>query len=331
MPSDLATSSVKQSSGCCCSNSESPASVKNWCGYAISRAKFQAGACVNKVVDITETVFVKIGNLFLLTNETAAVCRKLQKYTLNMIAHITNTHGKYDRLLDIFRRYVAFVDFVQFAGDVDYFVNKGWKASYRENSDHSIDYKPADSKTLICSRIAMAIADVTGAFLWLESMAFINLSKAAAAVANVRIFSYVPQVVASIPVLCEISALEKAANALGNLRVFSFATKISPLSLCLRSLDLMYAFFALDAAQRVVNAETRTHRISAGFDLSSYLADLTLSAVIGFGVTNVFALGLMGASCIALALNAHFYRESHGRELKPQPPQSLQDHLAATV
>lgn len=282
-----------------------------------AKAKIFAG----HVASSLQTIIGGVSDLTSHTNETAAVFRKLHKYTWIMVERLSNSPGFFKKLIGLTERYVSYVDAIQVVSDVNYIAQKGWKEKISADGK---TYKPADSKATMAAKAAMTVTDTGATLLWFESMGFLNLKQAAASLGNTRIFNFVPTVVANVPVIRDVKAFQTAANSLGNLRVFSFMTKVSPLFVTLRALDLMYAFFAIDAAQRIVKADSPIKKTSAGLDLSSYLAELTLSAVVLAGVGNVVVLGTMGAACITLALTAFFYRNSHQAELKHEMPKTLQ-------
>lgn len=282
-------------------------SHKGLCGRHIVGTVANAGVCAVKAVvktthAVVDKIFWSLGNLSETTNELAAACRKLHKHSLHLIGHLTKSPEKFGKLIKILSSYVGYIDFLQVAADVDYFVRGKFK---KENF------------LQVGAHIACFVANVGGALLWLEDMAFINLSKATTAIGNWRAFEFVPKVLSTIPVLRDMTVLQKAAKAIGELRVFSVLTKVSPLTIVLRAIDLAYAFLAIEAANRLIKSEKKEQKISAGLDLSSYVAELVLSAVILAGVTNIIALGSIGGGCIVLALSAFLYRSAHEKQLDP--------------
>lgn len=313
---------MKCQSGCAGSNHSS--SVKEWGGRAISAVTNKMDVAVRGVISLTQSIFDGLAELTLCTNEVAAVFRKLQKHTFQLAEHLTKTPGYFSKLIGITTKYVVVIDVAQLANDADYLVNKGWKAKI---SDDGKSYKPADNAVNVCTRISTAVVDIGCALLWFEEMGFYSLKATAAAIGNVRVFSFIPKVVSSIPVIRDVSILQKAAKAVGDLRVFSCINKMSALTITLRALDLMYAFLAIESAQKLIDAnkiEDKTERaakkLSAGLYLSNYISELVLSALLIVGVTNVAALGAMGAVCITLGLSAFFHRVTHEEELRIKPP-----------
>lgn len=302
----------------CCSKSNSS---QGWCGRSVTSVKNHLDAAAHGVISLSQNIIGGISDLSVHTNSVAGVFRKLQRHTFYMIENLRETPGYFKKLIGITTHYVAVVDIMQLAGDVDYVVNKGWKEKISVDGK---EYKPADSAATVAGRASLVVVDIGANLLWYEEMGFYSLKNAAAAIGNTRIFSYLPKVVSSIPGVRNVAVIQNAAKTIGELRVLSFVTKISPLFVTLRAVDLMYAFFAIDAAQNLVKGDTATKKTSAALYLSSYLAELTISAALLAGVTNVIALGTMGAVCISLALAAFFYKHSHEAELKPTPPQSKQ-------
>jgi hypothetical protein len=100
------------------------------------------------------------------------------------------------------------------------------------------------------------------------------------------------------------------------------------LFITLRALDLGYALLAIDAGRRLLNAENVKQKVSAGLDLTSYLAELTLSAILLAGVTNVIGLGVAGSTCVALTVSSFLYRIANEKEIK-QSAQKFAPAVAA--
>jgi hypothetical protein len=270
-------------------------------------------AAANAVLKSVQVTVTTISNIAADTNTVATLYRKLEKHVIEFIEHVNEFPGAFGKMAGTMKKAVAFVDFVQLAGDVNYVVNQ----KYKEQTDEKgCVTKLADSNAMMAAHAAMATADAGGALLWMQELGFLNLSKTAQALGEVKLFSFVPKAVASVSALHNIEIIDRAAQAIGNFKVFGHLAKLSCLTVTLRALDLMYAFFALDAAQRIIKAPSTTHRTSASLDLSSYISELVLSALLLAGVTNIVGLGIAGTTCIVTALTSFAYRVSHQAELK---------------
>lgn len=77
---------------------------------------------------------------------------------------------------------VNLIDALQIFADLDYFLNRRW---LDERGVRKVSYFD------VVAHVALAIADVGGAVLWLEELGF-ALSKAVNAIGNVRVFRFVP-------------------------------------------------------------------------------------------------------------------------------------------
>jgi len=278
------------------------------CGRSVTIIKETTNTLVNAVIETTNFVFSSLANICSNTNALAGVFRKLYKHCIQLTEHLTDAHGKYAKLSHMFRSTVDVIDSVQMWSDGNFFIN-----GYFNNARYAE----------IGSRGASLVANIGGTLMWLQEMAFINLSTAAATLGNYRVFSFVPQVLSSVPVLRDISSLQLAANSIGELRVFSVVSKLSPLNVTLRALDLMYTFLAINAAQKIASSNNTEQLIGASIDLSSYLAELTLSAVVCAGVTNVVALGVIGGACISLAVSSFLYGIYNSEKINEKPQKAI--------
>lgn len=300
---------------------QTPQSHKNqestFIGRTVSAASSAVCSATETVANAAATTFqatIKgISEIASDTNTVATFYRKMEKHVIEFIEHVNEFPGTFAKMAGTLKKAVAFIDFFQLAGDLNYVVNKKYKEKTDEKGNVT---KLADSSAMMAAHAAMATADAGGALLWLQDLGFLNLSKTAEALGQVKLFSFVPQAVASVPSLQKIGFIERAAEAIGNFKVFGHLSKLSCLTVTLRALDLMYAFFALDAAQRIIKAPSATHRTSASLDLSSYISELVLSALLLAGVTNIVGLGIAGTTCIVTALTSFAYRVSHNEELK---------------
>lgn len=287
--------------------------IQSWLGHSAS----MIGSGVTKVGSgICGAIQKTISAANLIVSDapgTAGVFRKLDHHVLKLIEYVKEAPGSLSKFQLFIRRNVAFIDFAQLGSDIHYLATGRLKEVYNAKGDK---VKEKDNPIMVAGRTACFAANVGGALLWFSEMGFLSLSKTAEAIGEVRLFSAVPSVISSIPVLKEMPKLQNIAKTIGEFRAFSFLKNTSCLFVTLRALDIMYAFFAIDASRRLINAESKVKAISAGLDLSSYLAELTLSAALFAGVTNVVGLGVAGATCMSLAAASYIYKATHDKEVR---------------
>lgn len=283
-------------------SNEEKVALHIWCGRkVISSATTAAKAVV--------TLFTETVNFTAIATEDSGtlsfICRKLDRHILAMIQQLGNAPTDYfKRLSTSLKSVMGVLDFAQVAVDIDYFVQKKFKK---------------DNNVTVCGKISLAISDVGYALLWLQELGLTNLSKAAAAISNAKIFSFVPAVVSSIPPLRNLSHLQKAAASVGNIRVFSFVDKISLHTIAETTLGLAYMFFAVKAYQNFAKAITEkdtsgmTSAVLEGFYLASELA---IDGLLLAGYTNILGLGVMAATSVVLAVSSLAYRSLYNQQKK---------------
>lgn len=251
------------------------------------------------------------------TNALASVFRKVDGFILNAVEVIRNIPGYFNAYGQSLHQAIGVIDTLQVAGDVDYFYNK----KYKGNSDLSF-----------ASHVALAVTNAGGAVLWLNELTFINLSKAAstigetrafsalASLKEVRLFSYVPKVVARIPGVSQLPRVQAAASVIGELRVFSPLFKITMNSFVLRSLTLTYALMAAESFQRWMQPGNEAQMRQAGLDFGWFTSELVIDAAVTFGMTNVIGLGALATACAALAASTVIHRAYNAKALKEPIP-----------
>lgn len=289
--------------------------IQGWLGHSVSVIGTGFAKVGDGVIGVVQSIVSSTSAIAADSTATASVLRKLDHHVLSLIEYINKAPGSLTQFQLFVRRNVAFIDLAQLCADIHYMVAGRMKDVINAEGEA---VKVKDTGIMQAGKTAALAANTGGALLWFNEMGLVSLSKAAETIGQVRLFSAVPSLVASIPGVKDFPKLGKIANAIGELRVFSFLKHTSCLFVTLRALDIMYACFAVDAAQRFMNAENRIKAISAGLDLSSYLAELTLSAIILAGVTNVVGLGVVGATCIGLTASSFLYRTMHDKEIKQQ-------------
>jgi hypothetical protein len=279
--------------------------TESWLGYTISIIESGISEIGKVIYSVAQKTFWSASVLAADSFMIATIGRKLSNQVLNLCEYIKGAPGSLLKFAQIIKHSVAAIDFVQIASDVHYFV-------FSKGASH------ADGLTLT-GRIALFAANIGGALLWLQDMGFIVLKNTAAKLGEVRLFSFVPKAISSIPVVREFKALQTVAKAIGELHVFNFVKKLSLLPLVLRGLDIGFACFAVDAAMKLWKADSQVKAVSMALDLSTYLSELFLSAIIYVGVTNVVALGVAGTACIAFATFSYLYKAGYEKELKHVP------------
>ena len=193
------------------------------------------------------------------------------------------------------------LNLAQLAGTVDYFINNRFKQEWWP---------------LIAGNVSIAVVNVGWAMMWLQEMSLFTLSKAAEVVGNVKVFSFMPKLVESVPCFRASIAMQNIAKSMGELRIFSCITKISIGTFVSSALAIGYGFFAIDAFHRLFvtacNHEQTTH---AALDASHYVAEV-LYGVLALSCTNVIVLGVAAGVAFSLGLSAFMYKIVREKELK---------------
>lgn len=236
----------------------------------------------------------------------ATVIRKFDKNLLAIIETYRNVPGYFDKFRETLKDTVGILDFLLIVGDINYFfTTKFWK----------------DSALEIAKNVSLTVVDFGGALLWLEDLGFFDLSKAAQKLGEVKLFSYAPAVIAKIPVLKKVEWLGRAAEKLGQVKVFSILTKIRLEKVVDGALYFGYGFLTLSAFQKAVESQDKEHTFrAAAIECAYYAAELATSILIGVGLTNVFGLGALAATCVALSVAKLAYTAINRAELMIENP-----------
>lgn len=296
-----------------------PSCAQSWCGRCVSTVNDSASAIGHSLLASFQATLKGLHLVAADANAVAAVCRKLDQHVLKFCEYLKDAKGSLGRCSSFMKSQVAFIDFAQIAADVYYFGCGKFKEKRNEQGEI---IKARDADLVVAAKVSLGLANTMGGFLWLEEMGFFSLSKAAAAIGEVRLFSLVPKTVSSIPVLRDISSLQSIARSIGEFRAFSFVKNLNCLFLVLRGLDLGYALLAIDASNRLAKASNNAQVVSASLDLSSYLSELMLSGMLLVGVTNIVSLGLAGTTCIAFTVSSFLYRITHDKEINQKTCQA---------
>lgn len=277
---DFQTSSTIQSSGGKPDNL-SPALS----GRSVNSVK--EGKSCSRTANSVQKTFNIAGEAISDPNVLASVFRRLNCQVLNALAlvkKIPNCLSKFRAAADSF---VGYVDTVQLVGDVHYFYNRKYKA---------------DNKLRVASHAALFVADAGGALMWFQEMSFIKLSQVAKALGEVRLFSFVPKVISSIPNVRNMPNLAQKAASLGNLRVFSFLNTLTVGLVAARALALYYLLSAANNLKTLVKEGTSFDKKQARFDLFYNTSEFALNTLLIIGIANTVGLGVLGATCIATGL-----------------------------
>ena len=270
--------------------------------YAI--VKDHSFLIVSRINSLVVGVFTVLGKLIGDTNTLASVFRKLDRHVLKGIEHLMSAPGYLSVLAKSMKHAVGLIDTVQVFSDLDNFYNCKYK------NDKIFAY---------FSKLTVTVADAGGALLWFEEMSFIHLSSIAQTMAEIRVFKFVPNAVASVTSLAHVgplSSLNSLAAKIGDIRIFSFMMKTSMAFIATRALTLTYIFLTIDAIQRLMNPGTQVQKIQASLDLSVYLSELVLDALMTMKVANLYFMGVAGGTAIALVIASFAYRIFHADELK---------------
>lgn len=287
-------------------------SVARWGGHCVSVVTGGVSAIGLLMLASVQYPLQGIHSIAADSNAIAAVFRKMDQHVLKCFEYLTDAKGGLNRLSNFLKSQVAFIDFTQMASDIYYF---GCGKFREQRNERGEIVKQKDPDLVVAAKVSLSLANTGGNLLWLQEMGFLSLSKAAATIGEVRLFSAVPKIVSSLPVLRDMPALQNVAKSIGEFKAFGFINHVSCLPLVLRGLDLGHALLAIDASNRLAMAINDAQMISASLDLSTYLSELVLSAMVFVGVTNVISLGIAGMACITLVASSFLYRISHEKEI----------------
>lgn len=277
-------------------NSESvcQSATCNWRGRTVSTIKNGFESFFSKTVFVTQKTISTLGSIAADPNAIAGIFRRLNGQVFKAIEQLASIPGCCSKLRAVSGSAVGYIDALQVATDVDYFCKGNLKK---------------DDNLKAASRVSLFIANAGWTLMWLEEMSFFSLSKAAAALGEVKLFSLVPKAVACIPLVRNVSGLQRLASAVGEIRVFGIFNKLSMNFIAGRALTLFYTFSAVDAIRTLAKADGSKHaKTQAGLDLSNYVSELALDAMLTVGVTNVIGLGAIGAVCMATAVSSFAYK-----------------------
>jgi hypothetical protein len=202
------------------------------------------------------------------------------------------------------RTIVGVMDCIQVVMEMDYFLGRRLQADRKENR-----------QAAIAGHGAFAVASLGGVALWAHDLSYINLSKMAANLSRTKVFSFVPTVLSSIPVLKDMTKLQEVAASIGKMRLFRKIVKLSLVSFVQHAFALGYFCFAIDAIQKINSSRDQITISSAKWDLYYYTAELAFEALVLAGITNAIGMGLMASIAVLLAIKSYSYKTVHKHEL----------------
>jgi hypothetical protein len=275
----------------------------SWSGHVVNFSAAAVELVTYKVIGAIQTVFNCSALVVEDSNILACFFRKLDRHILTMFEHVIQLRSDhFKRVGESLKSMLGVIDFVQVAVDIDYFIRGRFNV---------------DSKITVLGKISLAFSDLGYAILWLEEMGFFTLSKAATALGNVRLFSFVPALISNITPLRHMSGLQQAAASIGNVRVFSFLNKISFEFIALRALTLAYAFFAVDAIQKLIESVKTKDKVSiinSSLECLYLISELALDGLLFAGVSHPLGLGLAATTCVTLAIGSLIYKHFNKSE-----------------
>lgn len=285
-----------------------PVQTGTWSGRAIEVVKegFCQGFTKLKgaTLDTIHYVGATVGN----ADQLSTVFKRIQLRLLPLIEELRGTPNRFAKLkagLDDTRNTI---DLFLLANDIDYFVNGHYKKDQKDN------------KYTFFGRIALFATNILGTAAWLVDLGVLNLSKAAKAIGNVRLFSFVPKVISYIPGIRSMPLLQSVAAAIGNVRVFSFVARFSLCYLANRALTVSFIFFGADAYQRMKQPGNYHQLTQAKWEFARCVSEVALDALVVVGVTSAIGLGLLGSACLFMAIKNFVYNIQHKKELdQPRP------------
>ncbi len=238
-------------------------------------------------------------------NKFEQCCTKLGSYVIVMIEQLSNAPNYFSKLKRVLGATADNLNLVMLIGSIDYFFNARFQGQ---------------DKLTIAAMTTLAVVNVGGALMWLQQMGFCTLSTIAAAIGEVRVFSFVPAIVSNIPFLSNYTSLQAFAVRLGEARIFSCITSISIGTFVSKTLMLCYGFLAVEAFTRLfTQGETTVYKTAAGLDAIHYVAEVVFGGLVLSSAVGTIGLGITGGGCLFLTLTAFIYNITHSEELKRAP------------
>lgn len=272
-----------------------------WSGRAITTVKEDCKKGLHKIRDSIQVVFKHVGNVTEDPNTLSTINKRLQLGTLPLIERLADTPGRFNKLNKGLGLSRDAIDALQWIDDAVYFATRKYKK---------------DPKLQVSGRISLFATNTFGTIAALADMGAFYLGGLAKAIGDLRIFSFLPKLVSSIPAFRNMEGLQRVAKAIGEVRVFSFVTKISLGRFALGLLTIATAFFTANSANKLIHAKTPLHKRVAALETSSNFVTTAFNAIVVAGVANVFALGVIGTLSLILVLADFTYKAIHKKKLE---------------
>ncbi len=283
---------------------------------AWKRMTTQVGALSGRAISSVQTggqaFFAKTGEVFTKGLDVvgahvedpviiSSICKKMELHCLPLVEHLKDAPDQFKKLKPGLRAARDTIDVLQLACDADYFITRKYKG---------------DSKQTIAARISLLITNIFGTCAALIDFGCKSIGTFFNSLGNVRVFSFVPKLIASVPGLRDMPRLQRIAESIGNVHVFGVFNKLSLGYIAERFLGLTYAFFAADAIRRLIQPGTAVQKKFAGIELASSVSEVGLNVMTAVGVTNIIGLGILGTVCLSLAVTRFVYNHFHEKEIK---------------
>lgn len=228
----------------------------------------------------------------------STMCRKLDKHILPMmqkLRHLPEDH--FNILSRALKAGRGITELAQVATDINYFVSKKFNK---------------ETWAKIGEKCCLAISHIAFGLVWLKEIGVANLGKAAASLGNIRLFSFVPSLIAFIPGISSVPHLEKAASIMGELRLFSVINKISIEVFAETILALSYilvTYRVYEKYNETVSTKDKEGANAAILEGLYSVSELAIDGVLLAGCSNILALGSIAAINVILAIVSVGYRQ----------------------
>ena len=268
---------------------------------------------IKAIVRVTDAVFnctlTFIARSIEETSTLSVIGRKLDRHILPMIQQVRELPvNHFKRFSTAIRALVGAIDCAQAAADFE------WLSSGRFIKE---------SLPSIYGKFCLTLSDVSYALLWLNDIGLANLSKASAALGEMRLFSFAPIVVSRVDWLQNQPYLQQAAASLGELRVFSFFEKINLTLFADTTLAISCLFFmrkVFDELHHATKFNQKERIFIALTDGLCLTSELAINAVRIAGCAGVLGLGIMSCVSVSLAITSLGWRSVYAARVTTTNP-----------
>jgi len=222
----------------------------------------------------------------------------LKKINRNILPLIENFRGlyAYKALNDVLGTSVALLDTLQIASGIDYFFNAKFKK---------------DSELMIAGKSFGYIYHAGECLSWIAKEGFINLGTISTKIAEVKIFSLVPRLIACVPIVRDFPLLQNAAQAVGNFRIFGLFASMRLQYAIAGSIALCHFFLAADSYQKITLTENHSQIMFQQIEIAKHAAEFVLAIMTAAIPSNLIGLSIIGTVCVGLELTALIYKERY--------------------